>query len=265
MSVIAHRAVLGALLVFFTCAGAAQAAVVRVTFTNDAPAGGTWLTPAWVGFHDGSFDAFDAGSAASAGIEALAEDGNAGPLAALFAGHGLGGMLGGAPIAPGASVDAVFDLATDGSHGYLSFAAMVLPTSDFFVGNDSPLAVSLAGLLDGTFSRATFAIRTVYDAGTEVNDFATSAGNGLFGIPGGQAGPNEGAVEGGTIAAASGADFALFLNAGGVDVTPFDFDGYASLATLTIETVAAPVPVPAGLPLLASALAGLGLVRRRHA
>lgn len=237
----------------------AHAADVRVTFTNNAPVDGTWLTPAWVGFHDGTFDAFDVGTVASSGIEALAEDGNPGPLSGLFAGSGLDGGVGSGPIAPGASASAVFSLATDGSNDYLSFAAMLLPSSDFFVANDDPLAISLASLLAGNTTAVTYTVLAVHDAGTEVNDFATSAGNGLVGIGGGQGAPGQGADQNGVVSLAQGSDYLLFLNLGGADVGPLDFGNYASIATVSVQ----PVPVPAALPLAASALAGLGWLRRR--
>ena len=48
-------------------AGSAGAVSVRVTVTNNAAAGGIYLTPMWIGFHDGGFDLFDIGGAASAG------------------------------------------------------------------------------------------------------------------------------------------------------------------------------------------------------
>jgi hypothetical protein len=238
----------------------AHAAQVEVKVTNNAPAGGTYLTPAWIGFHDGTFDSFNAGAAASAGIEAIAEDGNTGPLSALFAGSGVDGMVGGAPIGPGASASTIFNLNTDGSHDYLSFAAMILPSSDFFIGNDNPLAAAITGVLDGTFKTISFTVVNGYDAGTEINDFATSAGNGLFGIPGGQGGPNQGANENGVIALTSGTAFAAFLNSGGVNVAPLNFDNYVSLATIEVSAV----PLPAALPMMLGAITGLGVVLRRR-
>lgn len=250
---------LAALFGLATLTATAHAAQVEVTITNNAPTGGTWLTPLWVGFHDGSFDAFDAGSPASAAIEAIAEDGNAMPLGASFG--GVGGLVGGAPIAPGTSASAQFTVGEDGSASFLSFAAMVLPSSDFFIGNDDPLAVALGGLLDGTLGRVSVDVVRVWDAGTEVNDFATSAANGLFGIPGGQNGPNQGADENGVITAAFGSDYLAYLNLGGVDVSALDFSSYESLATITVT--AQPVPLPASLPLIGGALAGLGFMRRR--
>ena len=38
---------------------------VTVTIENLAPANGGFLTPVWVGFHDGGFDLYDRGAAIS--------------------------------------------------------------------------------------------------------------------------------------------------------------------------------------------------------
>jgi hypothetical protein len=84
---------------------------VAVTFTlkNDAPENGVFLTPVWLGVHDGTFD-LTSGEAASAGLERLAEDGNTAPLSAVFAGSSGAGldltlatMDGVPPFAPGES------------------------------------------------------------------------------------------------------------------------------------------------------------------
>ena len=83
----------------------ASAADVRVTFTNVSPAGSVGLSPLWVGFHNSSFDLFDAGSAASLGVERISEDGNSAPLSTLFAATtltGAQGTLPGPPAFPGA-------------------------------------------------------------------------------------------------------------------------------------------------------------------
>lgn len=67
---------------------------VTVTVSNPAPADGTMITPVWVGFHDGMFDHFDVGGAASAAIQRIAEDGNVTPLAEAFNASGHGGASG---------------------------------------------------------------------------------------------------------------------------------------------------------------------------
>ena len=239
----------------------AQAVQVSVAVTNDAPVGGTYLTRVWVGFHDGTFDTFTAGMAASAGLESLAEDGMVGTLSGSFAGSGVDGTVGAGPIAPGATVSTILNVSSGGSNDFLSFASMVLPSSDFSIGNDNPQVASIAGLLDGTFGSLSFTVLSVYDAGTEVNDFATSAGNGLFGIAGGQGGANQGADENGVVTLAQGSDYAAYLNVAGVNIGPLNFSNYTSLATITVSLI----PVPAAMPLLASAIAGLAFVRRRDA
>ncbi|MCZ6774159.1 MAG: VPLPA-CTERM sorting domain-containing protein, partial [Proteobacteria bacterium] len=119
---------------------------------------------------------------------------------------------------------------------------------------------SIAGILDGTFGSITVTVLSVYDAGTEVNDFGTSAGNGLFGIAGGQNGPNQGANENSVITLAQGSDYLAYLNLAGVNVAPFDFSAYASIATITVSAV----PIPAALPLLMSGIVGLGFLRHRN-
>ena len=235
----------------------AHAVEIQVDFTNDAPAGGTYLTPAWVGFHDGSFDTFDAGAGASAALEALAEDGNTGPLFASFA--SADGMAGGAPVAPGATVSTVVSVDADGSDDFFSFASMVLPSTDYFIGNDSPTATSIAGLLDGTFSQVTISVIGVFDAGTEVNTFDTSAGNPLFGIPGGQGVPGEGTAENGLVTLVT-VPYGNYPDPG-VDISGLDFSTYDSVATFTLSVV--PIPVPAALPLMLSAVGGLAFTHRR--
>jgi hypothetical protein len=66
---------------------AAQASAIslKVTITNIAPTGDVYLTPVWIGFHNGSFDSYDGGTASAAELDALAEDGNTGPISGVFA------------------------------------------------------------------------------------------------------------------------------------------------------------------------------------
>ena len=88
---------------------------VTVTIENLAPADGTFLTPVWVGFHNGKFDLYDHGAPASPDLEPLAEDGNTGPLTDAFADSGTGteqGTLvsdvGIPPIGPGETATMTF-------------------------------------------------------------------------------------------------------------------------------------------------------------
>ena len=81
---------------------------------NNAPLQGTCQTPVWVGVHDGSFDQYDLGAPISSALEALAEDGNHDPIIADFAaapGGVFDGVVGGATICPGVTVQLPFEFA----------------------------------------------------------------------------------------------------------------------------------------------------------
>lgn len=268
----------------------AQSRRVRVDVVSNAPTGGVALTPLWVGFHDGSFDSYNGGLSSQVGLERLAEDGDASVISADFLGgytyvdDGMSnrvltgqtvgrvdGVLAAAngtppPIQPGESTSAVFDIDVT-ENQYFSYASMVLPSNDFYVANGNPTQWDLSSILDGSGS-ITFDIGlpgTVNDAGTEVNDFSTSAANGLFGLAGGQTGPNQGADEFGVNANVLGSPFADFLNLpDGQDLSLLDFNNstlYSNgIATVTITAV----PEPGSLGLLTAVLCGLSLSRRRR-
>jgi hypothetical protein len=238
---------------------ASAAVEITVTIENLAPADGNWLTPVWGGFHDGGYDLFDPGSAASPGLERIAEDGNAMVLREEFgagAPSGVDGMIGGAPIAPGDVVTQTFTV--DAANRFFSYASMVLPSNDAFVGNADAMGVAVFGE-DGTFTGADFFLTgdMVWDAGTEVND-ELPENTAFFG----QAAPDTGVPEGGVVALHPG-----FLGSLGNPGTPsilgdpqfagadFTIPGYP-IARVTI------VPAPGALALLG--LAGLAGPRRRR-
>lgn len=260
----------------------ASSAQIQVDFTNNAPTGGTLQTPVWVGFHDGGFDTFTTGQAATQGLERLAEDGNVSVLSSEFKASTMGGVdgrVGNAPIGPQGSASNTFTVNTDGSNNYFSYASMVLTSSDFFIGNGDPLAVDLSDLLSGMVSSLSFDVFRVYDAGAEVNDFATSPAAGAFGIPGGQSMPNQGADENGVVSfvGAAGSEiphsfdalnaYILFANAAGISDDVFsalNFTGYESIGSFTLTNVSE-VPVPAAAFLFGPALMGfLGLRRKAN-
>jgi hypothetical protein len=154
---------------------------VAVKIESLVPDGGVYFSPVWVGFHDGSYDLFDLGSLAGLGIERIAEDGNnvhlTEGLEIATAGTGITGVITspggfeGLPLFdPNETSTAEFDLIPEYDR-YFSYAAMVVPSNDAFIGNHNPWAVELfdaAGHFTGK-KIITVLGSQVWDAGTELN------------------------------------------------------------------------------------------------
>jgi hypothetical protein len=160
----------------------AQDQQILLTIESLVPENGVYFSPVWVGFHDGNFDLFDLGSLASEAVERIAEDGNVSVLqtdfaAATAATGGIDGVITspagfeGLPVFdPGESVTTEFTL-SPASHRYMSFASMVVPSNDAFIGNHNPRAIELFDAA-GTFKGkqiVTILGSMVWDAGTELN------------------------------------------------------------------------------------------------
>jgi Ca2+-binding RTX toxin-like protein len=179
---------------------------ITISIENLAPINGTSLTPFWFGLHDGNFDTYDRGRPASLGIERIAEDGTTATITQEFTQAGFGtvqGTVTGAngPIAP--KETARFTVAADGSdvqNAYFNYAAMLLPSNDFFVANGNERAHRIFDE-QGNFLGADFIIlgSNVLDAGTEIND-EIPANTAFFG----QQTPNTGISENGVVTLAEG-------------------------------------------------------------
>jgi hypothetical protein len=241
------------------CLGLASGAEIKVTITNLAPANGTYLTPMWVGFHNGSFDTYDPGVPASLALERIAEDGDTAQLMTDFTGSGAGAAqatLGGGPFGPGNSVSMIFTLdAMAANSRYFSYASMVVPSNDAFIANGNPLAFSIFSPT-GMFLGADFIVlgSMVNDAGSEVND-EVPMNTAFFG----QMTPNTGVAEGGVVGIHPGflppgsggiLDDPMFANA------DFKAAGY-QIARIQVEAV----PEPSAIVLFLSGLAAVALFR----
>ena len=170
--------VVTAVMAMLTAAPVVAQQQVRVTVENLQPSNGFYFTPVWTGFHDGNFDFFDSGSAASNSLENLAEEGMVGGLMTDFANVGAGqqGVLAnaagfpGAPVIdPGEAASQIFNLAA--TERFFSFASMIIPTNDSFFGNDSGTAFNLYNM-SGDFVglNLELGLGQLWDAGTEVNN-----------------------------------------------------------------------------------------------
>lgn len=247
------------LLALALMAGAAQAATLAVTVTNNQTSDGLYLTPVFSVFHDGSFSAFTPGAAASASLESLAETGSTAGVTADAGGFSNttitapGGFAGAPVLDPGESV--TVKITVDAlSERFFSFLSMIIPSNDTFIGNDNATAYEVfdAG---GNFTNIGPIVVTddeAWDAGTEVDDGLGAA----FSTDGGVA-----TDQNGVVAALADLSFLDGINTpvpGAVSTDPL---GSATLATITI----APVPLPAGGLLLIGAFGALGVAKRRSA
>ncbi|NEO56978.1 MAG: hypothetical protein F6K54_30250 [Okeania sp. SIO3B5] len=170
----------------------------------------------WVGFQNGSgnFDIFNPGAAATPGLERLAEDAIIEPtdqfattLSTEFDNSGAGTVQG---IVQGPVVEnsdfrdffqgdiGVAQFTVDenaDSSSYFSYAAMILPSNDAFIGNGNPVAFEIFDD-NGDFLGADFVVTgdRVWDAGTEDNDEVPANTAALE-----QAAPDTGVDENGTV------------------------------------------------------------------
>ncbi|MEM1180153.1 MAG: spondin domain-containing protein [Acidobacteriota bacterium] len=179
----------------------AAAVEVELTIETLVPENGVFITPVWVGFHNGQFDSYDGGVSADLfpGLEEIAEDGNTGPISASFNGQvptGLDTTVAGAagPLMAGETVTRRFDL-SPATHRYFSYVSMVIPSNDAFIANGNPLAHRVFDV-DGNFTPLEFYVvaREINDAGTEVNDEIPANVAAL-----GQMAPNTGTPENGVV------------------------------------------------------------------
>ena len=250
-----------------------SAASVQVSVTNNQQADGLFFTPLASIFHDGSFDTFDPGTAASASVETVAETGDPGQLIgeAQAAGHIAGAVTGPAgfgsvgmqpPVLdPNETGSTVFKGVNATDNRYFSFMSMIIPSNDLFIGNSDPLAYELFNGMD-EFVGATIEIFTsrIYDAGTEANTNLGAA----FNAAGGEATDTTDLITLVANLTVPGTDDPLVFILDGEGTaagTTVDLSNGASLlATIEISEV----PLPAAAPLLMFALGGLGFAAKRR-
>lgn len=219
--------------------------------------------PVIAGFSNGSYDIFSVGSPASSALRTLAEVGAPSGFTGALAPPEGGPVFGNNPSPPiftpnGGMNSAVFTVSN--TNNTFNMASMLLPSNDWFVGTDNGVSItSLLGAAPGTTLQ--FDLSTVYDAGTESEDFLYSAGNPVIGHSGGaNAGVNMN-ITSNPVSVVTGADpFSTFANIdAGFDTTAFDFSG-TPIARVTLTTV----PEPDAGVLALICFGGLAAVARRR-
>ena len=145
---------------------------ITVTIENLAPTNSISFAPLRVGFNNGSYDAFNIGQVATAPIVSIAEGGGGADWFPAFAAAQPTATLGtvGGLLTPGATSSATF-MVDSAVNRFFTFAAMAVPSNDFFIGNDAPMAHALfdaGGRLQ--LGSITLKARDLWDAGSETFD-----------------------------------------------------------------------------------------------
>ncbi|MCC6508691.1 MAG: PEP-CTERM sorting domain-containing protein [Pirellulaceae bacterium] len=243
----------------------AQGAIVNVTvtFQNLAPTNSVSFAPLRVGFNNGTFDSFNIGTTATAPIVSIAEGGSGSAWFPAFAAAdptAVLGTVGGALVPTGnvgggfaSSASQTFTIDTNVNR-FFTFASMVIPSNDLFIGNDNPAAFQI---LDSSgnllISQINQTASQIWDANSEV----AIAANAAF-VAGGVNGNR--VEEGGTVAF----DFAELnvfngLTTGAGYVFNNSLAGTTDIGRISFSVTA--VPEPSSMALVG--LMGIGVVVRR--
>ena len=239
-------------------ASSAQAALVDITVTveNLVPANGISFAPLHFGFNNGSFDAFNLGRVATEPIISVAEGGAGGAWQATFAAADPTATRGtlGSLLQPGGTSSATFTVDST-LNRFFTFAAMVVPSNDFFIGNDSPMRDQLfdaAGNL--VISSINQTARQIWDAGSEVFDPAASA----------FVGNNDLRAPQNSVVAFNFAELAAYN--GLTTATGYTLDSTlaADTSVYRISFAVAPVPEPETYAMMLAGLLMIGSIARRR-
>ncbi|WP_371194814.1 spondin domain-containing protein [Glaciecola sp. SC05] len=167
----------------------AQAGLVDITVTieNLAPQNSVAFAPLRLGFHSGTFDAFNINTPATAAIISVAEGGSGSDWFPAFAAADPNAVLGtvaaGGPALPAANAGVSNPFSATASNTFrvdtsvnqfFTFANMVVPSNDLFLGNDNPIKLFDDNgnlILDMIVQTGA----SIWDANSEVADPANGA------------------------------------------------------------------------------------------
>lgn len=237
-------------------AAPAAAVLVTVTIENRSPANSISFAPLRLGFHNGTFDAFDNGGVATAPIISVAEGGSGADWFPAFMAAEPQAVLGsvGGALLPGATASNSFVVDT-AVNRFFTFATMVIPSNDFFLGNDDPQEYQLfdaaGNLLIPSIAQGA---NEIWDAGSELFDPANAAF--LVGGINDNRTPQNGVV---------GFDFSELSGFNGLTTAAgYTFDSQLTAGTevYRISFTVQAVPEPASMTLVAVGAVGLAVARR---
>jgi hypothetical protein len=170
-------ALTGLLLGSLTTTSHAVLKAVTISFTNTSPANTYSFAPFRFGFNSGVYDSFNNGQTATAGIISIAEGGSGSAWIPAFQAADPTAVIGalGAPILPGQTFTSTFQFETN-TNPFFTFASMVIPSNDAFIGNDNPQGFRLfdaAGNL--LINQIDQTAGQIWDSGSEATDPANGA------------------------------------------------------------------------------------------
>jgi len=240
---------------FALCATASAAPLrLSVKIENLAPTDSVSFAPLPLRSHSGVFDAFDSGSPATAPIISVAEGGSGSDWQPAFAAAdpaAIRGTIGGL-LQPGEARSGVFVVDTM-LNPFFTFASMVVPSNDFFIGNDSPTSHRLFDA-SGRLVLASIlqTASDIWDAGSESFDPAAAAFVGTNALR----------------TARNGVVRFNFAELAGFNGLPtgagYVFTSGLAAATEVYRISFAEVPEPGTWPLLAGGLFGAAWIARRR-
>jgi hypothetical protein len=243
---------------------------VTVTVTNLAPTNSVSFSPLHLGFHNGTFDAFDLGSPASEAIISIAEGGSGSDWFPAFAAAEPNAVLGtvanGGPSVPSgnAGIGNIFTSTASSTfrvdtsqNAFFTFANMVVPSNDLFLSNDSPIRLfdSIGNLL---VSQILQTGASIWDANSEVADPSAAAFI--------QGGINGNRTEEGGLVAFDFSELSVFDSLTTAAGYTFDYSQLANntpLYSISFDTSTVSVPEPATFTLFALGVLGLAIRHKR--
>jgi hypothetical protein len=241
----------------FTALAQAAQVQLNVTVENLAPTNSVRFAPLRVGFHSGVFDSFNLGAPAGAAIVSIAEGGSGSAWFPAFAAGDPGSTRGTAADAllPGQTDSSSF-LVDTAVNPYFTFGSMVVPSNDFFVGNDDPKQYRLFDASGNLLiSSITQRSRDLWDAGSEIHDPAAAAFVGM----------NDLRADQNSVVAFNFAEFAAFNGLPTAAGYTFNSQLAADTEIYRISFAVAPIPEPHTYVLMALGLALVGWVGKRRA